>query len=121
MVVRLKNATIDSLETTETRRLLLMKIVSKSDGAVLELELPEVLCGPFKEKDKIDVRIDAKEITKGDQAKLYVEGTVFKVTNEKNFDVIAAVGGLKFNLSLSDPKPSQKKIFSSDRFYLTLD
>ncbi len=121
MVIRLKNATIDSLEETETRRLLLMKIISKKDGAVLELELPEVLCGPFKEKDKLEVRIDAKEISKGDQAKLYVEGTVFKIDNEKGFHVIAAVGGLKFNLSLSDPKPSQKKVFSDDRFYLMVD
>ena len=43
MVIRLTNAVIDSVEETETRRLKLLKVSSKGNGAILSLELPPVL------------------------------------------------------------------------------
>ncbi|MHA1910030.1 MAG: hypothetical protein ACW98Y_22245 [Candidatus Thorarchaeota archaeon] len=58
MVIRLKDATIDSIEGTETKNLKLVKISSKVAGATLELELPEALCERIDKSNTISVVID---------------------------------------------------------------
>ena len=69
MVIRLKDAVIDSVDDTETRRLKLLKVSSKSEGATFTLELPDALCDALSTNDSISVVIDSKPIPKGEQAK----------------------------------------------------
>ncbi|MHA2118765.1 MAG: hypothetical protein ACW98J_07585 [Candidatus Thorarchaeota archaeon] len=120
MVIRLKDAVIDSIEETETRRLKLLKVSSKSDGATLTLELPDALCDTLSTNDSISVVIDSKPITKGEQAKLYVEGNVFKKMAKDDLEIIGSVGGLRLVLSVSKATPSQSNTFSSDKFFLAI-
>ncbi|TET09466.1 MAG: hypothetical protein E3J86_08070 [Candidatus Thorarchaeota archaeon] len=120
MVIRLKDAVIDSIKETETQRLKLLNVSSKSDGATLSLELPDALCDMLSPNDSISILIDSKPITKGDQAKLYVEGNVFKKIVNDNLDIIGSVGGLRLVLSVAKATPSQSNTFSSDKFFLAI-
>lgn len=120
MVIRLKDAVIDSVEETETRRLKLLKVSSKSEGATFTLELPDALCDTLNTNDSISVVIDSKPIPKGEQAKLYVEGGVFKKNVKDDLEVIGSVGGLRLILSIGKPTPSQIGTFSSDKFLLAI-
>ena len=120
MVIRLKDAVIDSVEETETAKLKLLKVSSKSDSATLTLELPDALCDTLKSNDSISVVIDSKPITKGAQAKLYAEGSVFKKTAEDDLEIIGSIGGLRLVLSVAKTTPSQNNTFSSDKFFLAI-
>jgi len=120
MVIRLKTAVIDSVEETETRRLKLLKVSSKSESATLTLELPDALCDTLNTNDAITVVIDSKPITKGEQAKLYVESSVFKKLEKNGLEVIGSVGGLRLVLTLSKVTPSQSNIFNSENFFLAI-
>jgi len=120
MPLRLKNAVINSIEETETKRLKLLKIVSKVDGVTTTLELPDALCETMKIKDTIDVVIDSKPILKGPTARLYLEGTVFKV-NDDDFEVVGTFGGLRLTVNISKPKPAQKKIFETEKLFLMIN
>jgi hypothetical protein len=121
MVVRLKGITIDAIEDAESKKLRMLKMSSKTDGVTMTLELPEALCGSMRVKDTFDIIIDAEPIAKGDSAKLYAEGTVFKVNETPQYEVIGTIGGLRLVFSISNPTPSQRKTFESDRFFLTLN
>ena len=120
MVIRLKDAIIDSIEETETRRLKLLKVSSKKDGATLSLELPDALCDSLKSNDSITVIIDSKPIAKGEQAKLYVESSVFKKSERNGIEVFGSVGGLRLIFTLAKATPSQSNVFGSDKFFLAL-
>jgi hypothetical protein len=120
MVIRLKDAVIDSVDETETRRLKLLKVSSKSEGATFTLELPDALCDTLNTNDSISVVIDSKPIPKGEQAKLYVEGGVFKKNVKEGLEVIGSIGGLRLILSLEKPTPSQSSTFNSDKFFLAI-
>ena len=120
MVIRLKDAVIDSVDETETRRLKLLKVSSKSEGATFTLELPDALCDTLHTSDSISVVIDSKPIPKGEQARLYVEGNVFKKNLKEDLEVVGSVGGLRLILSLVKPTPSQSGTFSSDKFFLAI-
>ncbi len=121
MVVRLKDSKIDSIEETETRRLKLVKLSSKSEGAALTIELPDVLCTGMAANQNVGVVIDSKPISKGNSTKLYVEGTVFKKNDSENLEIVGSIGGLRLILNLSKATPVQIKTFESDRFYLALN
>jgi hypothetical protein len=120
MVIRLKNAVIDSVEETETRRLKLLKVSSKSEGATFTLELPEALCDALNTNDAISVVIDSKPIPRGEKAKLYVEGGVFKKNVKDGLELIGSIGGLRLILSIGKPSPNQSGTFSSDKFFLAI-
>ncbi|MBN2229908.1 MAG: hypothetical protein JW779_09990 [Candidatus Thorarchaeota archaeon] len=120
MVIRLKDAIIDSVDDTETRRLRLLKISSKSDGAALTLELPEALCGALNTSDVVDIVVDSKPIPKSDASKLYIEGTVFKKSDKKGLEVIGSIGGLRFVINIAKATPSQISTFDTEKFYLTI-
>ncbi len=121
MPVRIKDAVINSIETTETKKLKVLKMVSKTEGATLTIELPDALCDPFNVKDSIAVTIGSEEIARGEKAKLYAEGTVFKMNEVEGLEVVGTIGGLRFVLNLSSPKPTQRKTFDSEKFFLSLD
>ncbi|MFW9793347.1 MAG: hypothetical protein ACFFEE_03505 [Candidatus Thorarchaeota archaeon] len=116
----MKDAVIDSVEETETRRLKLLKVSSKSDNATLTIELPDALCDSLKTNDSISVVIDSKPITKGDQAKLYIEGSVFKRMGKDDLEIVGSIGGLRLVLSVAKATPSQSNTFSSDKFFLAI-
>ncbi len=121
MPLRIKDATITSIEDTETKRLRILKAVSKEEGVSLSLEVPEALSDPFHVKDVLDIIIDSDEIAKGDKAKLYAEGTVFKVNESaSDLSVVATFGGLRLVLEIASPKPAQRKTFDSEKIFLTL-
>jgi hypothetical protein len=120
MVIRLRNATIKAIEDTETKRLKLLRIVSKAEGAKLTLELPEALCDKMNVRDGIVVIVDSKPIARGNKSKLYAEGDIFKIGEGGDFEVVGAIGGLRFVLTLVNPTPAKKKVFAGDRFYLAL-
>ncbi|MFX1482616.1 MAG: hypothetical protein ACFFCP_05430 [Promethearchaeota archaeon] len=120
MVIRLKDAVIESIEETETRRLKILKVSSKGDGAALTLELPDALCDTLNMNDKITIVIDSKPIQKGEQAKLYVEGSVFKKVSKDNLEITGSVGGLRLVLSVAKATQSQISAFSSNKFYLAI-
>ena len=121
MPIKIKGATIDSIEDTETKRLRLIKLSSKADGASITLELPEALCDTMKVKDTVDFVVDDSPILKGETAKLYAEGTIFKSNLEDSLEVIGTIGGLRLTIKIAKPKPTQKKTFETDRFYMTLN
>lgn len=121
MVVRLKGSRIDSIEETETRRLRLLKMSSRSGGATLSVELPDVLCAAMSADQVVDLVIDSKPISKGDSAKLYVEGTVFKKNEEDGLEIIGSIGGLRLVLNLNKATTAQSKTFDSDKFYMVLN
>ena len=121
MPVKLKSVVIDSIDEAETKRLKLIKMSSKADGATVTLELPEALCETMKVKDTVDIVIDANPILKGDAARLYVEGTIFKSNMDDDLDVVGTIGGLKLTLKIGKPKPAQKKTFETEKFFLMLN
>lgn len=120
MVVRLKDTIIDSIDDTETRRLKLLSISSKSEGATISLELPEALSATLSVNEIVNVTIDSKPIVKGESAKLYVEGTVFKKSAEEGFQMVGSVGGLRLVLNLAKATASQIGTFGEEKFYMAL-
>lgn len=120
MVVRLKNTIITSIEDTETKKLKLIKMVDKEDGASIELELPKALSDIFELKETVSIQIDSEPISKGEDARLYAEGTVFKTKHEDDMEVVGTLGGLRLVLVLDDPKPSQIKTFESQKIYISI-
>jgi len=121
MSVRIKDATISSIEDAETKKLKILKMTSKLEKATLTLELPDALCNPFSVKDVIAVTISSEPIPRGEKAKLYAEGTVFKISESKNFEVVAAIGGLRLEFEIHSPKPTQRKTFDSEKIFLALN
>ncbi len=121
MPVRIKDAVINSIEITETKKLRVLKMMSKTEGASLTIELPDALCDPFRVKDSVDITISSEEITRGEKSKLYAEGTVFKMDESEGLVVVGTLGGLRFVLTLSSPKPAQRKTFESEKLFLSLD
>jgi hypothetical protein len=119
--LRIKDAVITSIEDAETKRLKILKMSSKEMGANLTLEVPRVLSDPFTVKEGVSIVIDSDEITKGEKSSFYAEGTIFKIDDSENLSVVATFGGLRFVLELSSPKPSQRKIFDSEKIFLTLN
>ena len=120
MVIRLKDAIIDSIEDTETKKLKLIKISSKINEATLELELPEALCERLDKKDTISIVIDEKPIASGTSAKLYMQGSVFKIDESDGLEVVGTMGGLRLVFALSKATPAKRKTFMSDSFYISL-
>ena len=120
MVIRLKDVTIESVDDTETRRLRLIKMASKTDGATITLELPEALSGTMSLGETVNVVVDSKEIAAGGSSKLYVEGTIFKISDADNFEIIGSIGGLRLVLTLAKATPTEKKTFDSERFYMAI-
>jgi hypothetical protein len=120
MGIKLKDAVIDLIDDTETKRLKLVRITSKIDGATLTTELPEALCERLKVKDRVDVTLDSKPIPKGEEAKLYAEGTLLRVVEGKALEILGSVGGLRVELKVTKPTPSQSKTFTSGTFYLMI-
>ena len=121
MVVRLKDSTIDSIDETETKKLRLLKVSCKELGAKLTLELPEVLCDRLNRGDHVDVVIDGDPVSAVEKAKLYAEGLVFRVNENDKLQVVGTLGGLRFTLLLQKPTPSQRKTFSTGKFYVVLN
>ena len=120
MVIRLKDAVIESVDDTETRRLKLIKMSSKTDGATITLELPEALSGTLGLGETVNVVIDSKEIVKGQDSKLYVEGSIFKKSDSDDLEIIGSIGGLRLVLTLAKATPSQIKTFDSDKFFMAI-
>ena len=120
MVIRIKDTVIESVEDTETRRLKLIKMSSKTDGATITLELPEALSGTMGLGENVSIVIDSKEIVKGEASKLYVEGTIFKKTEADNLEIIGSIGGLRLVLTLQKATPTQMKTFESEKFYMAI-
>ena len=120
MVIRLKDTVIESIDDTETRRLKLIKMSSKTDGATITLELPEALSGTMSSGETVNIVIDSKEIVKGKDSKLYVEGSIFKKKVNKTLEIIGSIGGLRLVLVLTKTTPSQIKTFDSVKFYMSI-
>lgn len=120
MVIRLKDTVIESVDDTETRRLKLIKMSSKANGATITLELPEALSGTLSLGEIVDVVIDSKEIVKGEDSKLYVEGGLFKKSDDDGLEIIGSIGGLRLVLTLSKATPVQVKTFDSTQFYMAI-
>jgi hypothetical protein len=120
MVIRLKDTVIDSVDDTETRRLKLIKMSSKTDGATITLELPEALSGTLNVGETVNVVIDSKEIVKGEDAKLYVEGSLFKKSDSSGFEIIGSIGGLRLVLTIAKATPTQAKTFDSTKFFMAI-
>ncbi len=120
MVIRLKDTVIESVDDTETRRLKLIKMSSKTDGAIITLELPEALSGTLGLGETVNVLIDSKEIVKGQDSKLYVEGSIFKKSDSDDLEIIGSIGGLRLVLTLAKATPSQIKTFDSDKFFMAI-
>ena len=120
MAIKLKDAIIDLIDDTETKRLKLVRITSKVDGATLTIELPEALCEKLNVKDRVDVTIDSKPIPKGEEAKLYTESTLFRMVEGKALEILGSIGGLRVELRITKPTPSQSRTFASSTFYLMI-
>lgn len=120
MVIRLKDVVIESVEDTETRRLKIIKMSSKTDGATITLELPEALSGTLSLGETVNVVIDSKEISKGEDSKLYVEGSLFKKTENDGLEIIGSIGGLRLVLAIAKVTPVQTKTFDSSKFYVSI-
>ncbi len=120
MVIRLKDTVIESVDDTETRRLKLIKMSSKTDGATITLELPEALSRTLGSGETVSVVIDSKEIAKGQDSRLYVEGSIFKKSDSDNLEIIGSIGGLRLVLTLTKATPSQIKTFDSDKFFMAI-
>ncbi len=120
MVIRLRDTVIESVDDTETRRLKLIKMSSKTDGATITLELPEALSGTLSLGEIVNVVIDSKEIVKGQDSKLYVDGSIFKKSDSDGLEIIGSIGGLRLVLTMAKATPSQIKTFDSDRFYMAI-
>ena len=120
MVIRLKDTVIDSIEDTETRRLKIIKISSKSEEANLTLELPEALCESMNTGDSVSIIIDSKEIVKGKDSKLYLEGNIFKKSNNEGLEVTGSIGGLRLVVKLAKATTNQASSFDGDKFFLAV-
>jgi hypothetical protein len=120
MVIRLKNATVDSIEDTETKRLKVVRMIAKDEGARMSLELPEVLSGTMKLRDEVTVIFDSKPIARGKNAKLYAEGKVFRIRGENGIEITGTVGGLRMILDLNSPTAAQRKTFDQDKFLVAI-
>jgi hypothetical protein len=118
MVIRLKGASVDSIDDTETRRLKKIKILSKADGATLEMELPDALCAQIDNSETIDVVIDSKPIPKGEESKLYMEGEIFKQKDDDDFQIVGTIGGLRLVLTLANATPAKKKTFDTSQIFI---
>ena len=68
----------------------------------------------------MNVVIDSKEIVKGEDSKLYVEGTLFKKTDSDDLEVIGSIGGLRLVLSMNKATPTQMKTFDSAKFFMAI-
>jgi len=120
MVIRIKDAVIESVDDTETRRLKLIKMTSKTDGAAITLELPEALSGTLCLGEIVNIVIDSKEIVKGEDSRLYVDGTIFKKSDNDGLEIIGSIGGLRLVLTMAKATPSQIKTFDSAKFYMVI-
>ncbi len=120
MAIRIKGAKIESIEDTETKRLRVIKINSKPEGLILTLEVPEALCTKIEGKRTLDLVIDSKPIVGGEKALLYMEGKVFKKSDEKEFEAVATMGGLRLVVTLKQITPAKKKTFDMETIFLTL-
>ncbi len=120
MVIRIKGATIDAIEATETKRLKNVKISSKEAGISLTLDLPDALSGGFSVKETVEVIIDSNEIAKGEKARLYAEGSIFRIKTGEPFQVIGTIGGLRVEIKIDAATPAKKRTFESDGFYLAI-
>lgn len=120
MVIRLKDVVIESVDDTETRRLKIIKMSSKADGATITLELPEALSGTLSLGETVNVVIDSKEIVKGENSKLYVEGSFFNKTENDGLEIIGSIGGLRLVLTIAKVTPAQTKTFDSPKFYVSI-
>ena len=120
MVIKLKDVVIESVDDTETRRLKIIKMSSKTDGATITLELPEALSGTLSLGETVNIVIDSKEIVKGENSKLYVEGSIFKKTENDGLEIIGSIGGLRLVLNIAKVTPIQTKTFDSSKFYVSI-
>lgn len=120
MVVRLRSAVIESIENTETKRLKLIQISSKEEGALVSIELPEALCDTLKPQDSVVVVMDSKPLVKGAKSKLYIESKVFRTSGDSDLNVVGTVGGLRLTVSLSKPTTAQRNTFDSERIYFII-
>jgi hypothetical protein len=120
MVVRIKEAVIETIEDTDTRRLKLLRIVSKATGEILVIELPEALCSDFSVRGTVNIVFDSKPIATGAKSKLYAEGIVYKIIDDKDFEVIGTIGGLRFVLTMPKTTPAKKKTFETGDVFLAL-
>lgn len=120
MVIRLKDAAIEQIEDTDTKRLKLLRITSKEHGAIINLELPEALSSSFSVKNLVDVIIDSKPIPRGEKAQFYAEGSVFRLEIDKELEMVGTIGGLRLQLSLSKLTPAKKKTFDSNEFFIAI-
>ena len=120
MVVRIKGGVIDQIEDTETKYLKLLKISSQIEKSSLTLEIPEVLCSTFASQDNVDIKIDSKPILKGEKAKLYMEGTVFRIKDNAEMEITGTLGGLKLTIAIGNPTPAKRKTFETDKLFLTI-
>ncbi len=120
MVIRLKDVVIESVDDTETRRLKIIKMSSKTDGATITLELPEALSGTLRLGETVNVDIDSKEISKGENSKLYVEGNLFNKTENNGLEIIGSIGGLRLVLTLTKVTLAQTKTFDSSKFFVSI-
>lgn len=119
LVIRIKEAIIEEISQTETKRLKLVRIASKSEGAELSIELPDALCEMMKPKEQVAVVIDDKPITKGEKSRFYAQGRVFKINTEDKFEAVGTIGGLRMVVKLSNPTPSQRQTLAGQKFYVT--
>jgi hypothetical protein len=120
MVVRIKGGIIEQIEDTETKHLKLLKVTSQKEKIALTIELPEVLCNVFELEDIVDIKIDSKPISKGEKAKLYVEGTTFRINENDKLEVTGTLGGLRLTVSIGNPTPAKRKTFDSDELFLII-
>ena len=120
MVIRIKDAKISSIDESETKRLRVVKLESKADGVSLTLEVPEALSTKIEESNTLDVVIDSKPITRGPKALLYLEGKVFRQHDNKEFEAVATMGGLRLVVKMIKATPAKKKTFDSETVYLSL-
>ena len=121
MPIRIKDVKVQSVEDTETKRLKIVKLDSKSDGIALILEVPEALSAKIEDSKTLDVVLDSKPITRGEKSILYMEGTVFKQKDDKEFEVVATMGGLRLVVVLKNATPAKKKTFDSESIFLALE
>lgn len=120
MVIRIKGANIDTVEETDTRRLMSVKISSKEAGFSMTMDLPDALSSSFQPKDSVDVIIDSEPISQGERARLHVESQIFKIKSGENMEIIGSVGGLRIEIILKKTTPARKKTFESEKFYLAM-
>ncbi len=121
MVIRIKDAKINSIEDSETKRLRVITLDSKADGVSLTLEVPEALSTKIEESKTLDVVIDSKPIVRGPKALLYLEGKVFRKHDDKEFEAVATMGGLRLVVKMKKAAPTKKKTFDSETIFLSLN